>query len=81
MLTSDFAEMIIKVLLYTPNRSCFSRTPTCVRQTQTRTQGHGIYRASIASRGKKQQSIVMVNSTEAQAMHSGDSAACADERR
>ena len=38
-----------------PTFSRFSRTPTCVRQTRTdrQTQGHSIYRASIASRGKK----------------------------
>ena len=36
-----------------PVFSRFSRKPTCDRQTQTQTQGHGIYRASIASRGKE----------------------------
>ena len=35
--------------------SHLSRTPTCDRQTQT--QGHGIYRASIASRGKNARCI------------------------
>jgi len=38
--------------LFDPTFSRFSRTPTCDRQTQTQTQAHSIYRASIASRGK-----------------------------
>ena len=35
-----------------PIFSLLSRTPTCNRQTWHRTQGHSIYHASIASRGK-----------------------------
>ena len=40
-----------------PTFSRFSRTPTCDGQTDgrtdRRTQGHGLYRGCIASRGKK----------------------------
>jgi len=51
---------IVWCCLCDPTFSRFSRTPTCDRQTdrQTdtgrRTQGHSIYRACIASRGKNE---------------------------
>jgi len=39
-----------------PTFSHFSTIPACDRQTDT--QGHSIYRASIASRGKKKKEMV-----------------------
>ena len=57
-------RVLLFVWSYRPTFSRFSRTPTCDRQTDGRTdgqtQGHGIYRACIASRGKKlsQQNVV-----------------------
>jgi len=40
---------------YDPKFIRFGRTPTCDRQTDKQTQAHSIYRASIASHGKKNQ--------------------------
>ena len=43
-----------------PTFSHFSTIPACDRQTDT--QGHSIYRASIASRGKKKENgLVTIN--------------------
>jgi len=52
---------IVWFCLRYPVFSRFSRTPTCDRQTDRhrQTQGHSIYRASIASRGKNVASLIL----------------------